>query len=260
MQTKLEWEIDERGCLYLLPSIPDKSVDMILTDLPYGTTKNRWDTIISPEKMWIEYKRIIKDNGAILLFGQDKFTATVMLSNQKLHRYNLIWNKQLTTGFLNANRMPLRQHEDIMVFYKRLPTYNPQKTNGNKNHTKKSKSKKSDCYEKYESVDNSETLGELKHPTSILNFSKPHASICRHEAEKPIGLIEWLIKTYTNEGDMVHDSCLGSGTTLEACMNTNRNCIGFEISNEWEGHYRKRLRLDNIKLTDAWAGDGTDDA
>jgi site-specific DNA-methyltransferase (adenine-specific) len=165
----------------------------------------------------------------------------MMLSNPKIHRYNLIWNKQLTTGFLNANRMPLRQHEDIMVFYKMLPTYNPQKTNGDKNHSKKQKSKKSDCYGKYDDVDNSEKLGELKYPTSILNFSKPHASICRHEAEKPIELIEWLIKTYTNEGDTVHDSCVGSGTTLEACSNLNRNCIAFELRYDWEDDYNKRL-------------------
>ena len=250
METKQVWKIGD--CLELLLGIPDKSIDMVLTDLPYGTTKNRWDAIIKIDEMWLQYERIIKDNGAILLFGQDKFTATIMLSNPKLHRYNLIWNKQLTTGFLNANRMPLRQHEDIMVFYKRLPTYNPQKTKGNKNHTKKAKSKKSDCYGDYEDVDNSEMLGELKHPTSILNFPKPHASICRHEAEKPLLLVEWLINTYTDIGDIVHDSCLGSGTTLEACYNLNRNCIGFEISDEWVPHYRKRLRLDNSKLTDTW--------
>ena len=248
MKTKQVWKIGD--CLKLFPEIQNKSIDMILTDLPYGTTKNRWDVIISPDTLWLQYERIIKDNGAILLFGQDKFTAAMMLSNHKIHRYNLIWNKQLTTGFLNANRMPLRQHEDIMVFYKRLPTYNPQKIEGNKNHTKKAKSKKSDCYGDYEDVDNSEMLGELKHPTSILNFQKPHASVCIHEAEKPLDLIEWLIKTYTNEGDTVHDSCLGSGTTLEACMNTNRKCIGFEISDEWETHYDKRLKIGNSKLTD----------
>lgn len=250
MQTKQTWKIGD--CLKLLSGIADKSIDMILTDLPYGTTKNRWDVIIPPDILWLQYERIIKDNGAILLFGQDKFTATMMLSNHKIHRYNLIWNKQLITGFLNANRMPLRQHEDIMVFYKRLPTYNPQKIKGNKNHTKKAKSKKSDCYGDYVDVDNSEMLGELKHPTSILNFPKPHASVCRHEAEKPLDLIEWLIKTYTNIGDAVHDSCLGSGSTLEACYNLNRNCIGFEILDEWVPHYRKRLKLDNSKLTDTW--------
>jgi len=248
--TKQEWIIGD--CLELLPGIPDKSIDMIITDLPYGTTQNRWDVIISPDMLWLQYERIIKDNGAVILFGQDKFTATMMLSNQRIHRYNLIWNKELTTGFLNANRMPLRQHEDIMVFYKRLPTYNPQKIKGNKNHSKKAKSKKSDCYGDYEDVDNSEILGELKHPTSILNFPKPHASVCRHEAEKSLGLIEWLIKTYSNIGDTVHDSCLGSGTALEACYNLNRNCIGFEISDEWVSHYRERLRLDNSKLTDKW--------
>lgn len=250
MENKQVWKIGD--CLELLPGILDNSIDMIITDLPYGTTQNRWDVIISPKKLWFQYERIIKDNGAILLFGQDKFTATMMLSNPKIHRYNLIWNKQLTTGFLNANKMPLRQHEDIMVFYKRLPTYNPQKSNGYKNHSKKQQSKNTDCYGKYEDVDNSDILGDMKHPTSILKFSKPHASICRHEAEKSLDLMKYLIKTYTNEGDIVHDSCLGSGTTLEACMNTNRNCIGFEISNEWEDHYMKRLRLDNSKLTDTW--------
>jgi len=248
MKTEQKWKIGD--CLQLLQGIPDKSVDMILTDLPYGTTQNRWDAIIPPEELWLQYERIITNNGVILLFGHDKFTAKMMLSNQKIHRYNLIWDKELVTGFLNANRMPLRQHEDIMVFYKESPVYNPQKICGVKNHSvgKMLKGKKSDCYGEYVKVDNSEVLGNTKYPTSILQFPKPHASICRHEAEKPLTLFEYLIKTYTNEGDTVHDSCLGSGTTLEACMNLNRNCIGFEIDPQWGPIYRKRLRLDNTKL------------
>lgn len=116
--------------------IADESIDMIFCDLPYGVTKNKWDSVIPPELLWEQYKRIIKPNGAILLFGQDKFTAKMMLSNEKLHRYNIIWRKVLKSGFLNANRMPLREHEDIMVFYKSQPVYNPQMVKGQKNHSK----------------------------------------------------------------------------------------------------------------------------
>ena len=126
----------EGDCLEYMNKIPDGSVDMILCDLPYGVTKNPWDVVIPPDKLWEQYERIIKPNGAILLFGQDKFTAKMMLSNEKLHRYNIIWRKVLKSGFLNANRMPLREHEDIMVFYKKQPIYHPQMVKGAPNHSK----------------------------------------------------------------------------------------------------------------------------
>lgn len=236
---KQTYKIHPKGCLHLFPEIPDKSVDMILTDLPYGTTKNNWDIPIDLSQLWIQYDRILKGNGAVLLFGQNRFTATLINSNLKMYRYTLVWDKKLISGFLNANRMPLRQHEDILIFYKKLPTYNPQKTKGKKNH-KKGKEKESftnNVYGNFESVDNSEKLGDEKYPTSVLPFRKDHPSISIHPTQKPLALIEYLIKTYTNEEDTVHDSCMGSGVTLKACKNLNRNFIGFEISDEWEKHY-----------------------
>ena len=226
-------ELWQGDCLQLMDNIADKSIDMILCDLPYGvTTKNKWDSVIPFKLLWEQYERIIKDNGAIVLFGQDKFTAECMLSNRKLHRYNLIWKKVLPSGFLNANRMPLREHEDIMVFYKKLPTYNPQKVKGNPCHTRGVVSKtnevqkKNDNYGDFKCV---ETEGDMKFPTSVLEFSKPHPSISVHPTQKPVELLEWLIKTYTNEGETVLDNCMGSGSTGVAAVNTNRKFIGIEL-------------------------------
>jgi len=216
-------------CLVEMDKIPDKSIDMILCDLPYGTTQNKWDSIIPFDKIWQHYKRIVKSNAAIVLTGQDKFTAKLILSNEKWHRYNLIWEKSKPTGFLNANRMPLRVHEDISVFYKSLPTYNPQFTIGEKSHLRghtKEKKQTNNCYGTFsQDVYNSQPTNE-KHPKSILKFAAPHPPI--HPTQKPIALFEYLIKTYTNEGETVLDNCMGSGTTGVACRNTNRHFIGIE--------------------------------
>lgn len=220
-------------CLDLMWNIEDKSIDCIITDLPYGVTaKNKWDEIIPFDLLWKQYNRIIKDHAAIILFGQDKFTAKCMLSNVKMHRYNLIWKKVLPSGFLNANRMPLREHEDIMVFYKKLPTYNPQKVKGKPCHTKgKSVGSTNDQqlqnnnYNDFKVVN---TKGDMKFPTSILEFSKPHPSVTLHPTQKSLELLEWLIKTYTNKGDLVLDSCMGSGTTGVAAKNLHRRFIGIE--------------------------------
>lgn len=252
IKTMQEYKIHPSGALHLLPEVDDKSVDLILTDLPYEQTKNKWDIIISPLDLWNQYNRIIKNNGVILLFGQGLFTAVMMQSNINMWKYNLIWDKVLKTGHLNAELMPLRQHEDIMVFSGKNSTYNPQKVKGDKNHLKNTKSQINNNYGAFENMDNSDELGNMKHPGSLLKFQKPHPSICIHPTQKPLKLIEYLIKTYSNVGDVIHDSCLGSETTLEACMNTNRNCIGFEISDKWEYNYKKCLRLDNSKLTDTW--------
>lgn len=227
-------ELLQGDCLELMKDIPDGSIDMILADLPYGATRNMWDSVLDLEKLWEQYNRIIKLNGAILLFGQGTFTAKVMLSNEKMHRYNLIWDKVLTSGFLNANRMPLRSHEDITVFYKKLPTYNPQKVLGKKNHSKGSpREYQNNNYGEFYFIDNSEELGNLKHPKSILTFEKPHPSVCKHPTQKPVPLMEYLIKTYTNEGETVLDNCMGSGTTGVACVNTGRNFIGMELEQEY---------------------------
>ena len=212
----------------------------------YGVTaKNKWDTIIPFEPLWQQYKRISKDNTAIILFGQDKFTAKCMLSNEKMHRYNLIWKKVLPTGFLNANRMPLREHEDIMVFYKKLPTYNPQKVKGSPCHKKgKVVGKTNDSQLKNNNYGNFkcvETEGDLKFPTSVLEFAKPHPSITCHPTQKSVELLEWLVKTYSNEGDIILDSCMGSGTTGIACKNLNRKFIGIELDDNYFEVAKERI-------------------
>lgn len=214
-----------------MKNISDKSVDMVLCDLPYGvTTRNKWDTVIPFNLLWEEYKRIIKDNGVICLFGQGMFTAKLMISNTEMWRYNLIWHKTQPTGFLNANRMPLRNHEDICVFYKQLPTYNPQKTTG---HTRKvsSAEHKKNCkittnYGEHnlKSYDSTE-----RYPTSVITYSKDIQKTALHPTQKPVALLEYLIKTYTNENETVLDNCMGSCSTGVACLNTNRNFIGIEL-------------------------------
>lgn len=230
-------ELMQGDCLELMKKIPDGSVDMILTDPPYGVTRNKIDVPIPFDKLWEQYNRITKDNAAIVLFGQDKFTAECMLSNRRNHRYNLIWKKGLVSGFLNANRMPLREHEDIMIFYKKLPTYNPQKVEGNPCHSKGKAVGKlsSDCVQNnnYGDFKCVQTEGNMKFPTSVLEFQKPHPSISVHPTQKPVELLEWLIKTYTNQCDTVLDSCMGSGSTGVACVNTNRNFIGIEIDDKY---------------------------
>lgn len=226
--------LHNRDFLDVLKQIQHNTVDMILCDLPYGRTQCPWDTIIPFDELWKNYNRIIKDNGAIVLFADGLFMAELMLSNKKNWRYNLVWDKVLTSGFLNANKQPLRQHEEIVVFYKKQPTYNPQKIKGQKNHSKGSvKVSANNNYNKSDFVDNKDILGDMKHPKSILTFSKPHPSVMVHPTQKPVELLEWLIKTYTNEGDLVLDNCMGSGSTGVACVNTNRNFLGIEMNEEY---------------------------
>lgn len=227
-QTIVQNSVHYGDCRELMPKIPSGTVDMVCADLPYGTTKNKWDIILDPDVLFKNYWRILKPNGIVVLFGQDKFTAKMMLSN-KYHRYNIVWDKVLVTGFLNANRMPLRSHEDIMVFYKKLPTYNPQKTLGKINHSRgQNKDQQSENYGRYGPKDNHKILGDMKHPKSIITFQKPHSSVATHKTAKPVDLIEWLIKSYTNKGDTVLDNTAGSMTTGLACVNTGRKYILME--------------------------------
>lgn len=215
-----------------MKEIADASIDLIFCDLPYGVLKAKWDTVIPPDLLWKQYERIIKPNGAIILFGQDKFTAKMMLSNEKLHRYNIIWKKVLKSGFLNANRMPLREHEDIMVFYKNQPTYNPQMTKGAPSHSKGSaKGENAEdilnnrVYGSYRVVENT---SDMKHPSSVWEFPKPHPSVAISSTEKPIGLCRYVIRTYTNEGDLVLDNCCGCGSIPIAAKMEGRHYIGMD--------------------------------
>lgn len=220
-------------CLELMKEIPDKSVDMILCDLPYGTTsKNKWDSVIPFADLWSAYNRITKDNGAVLLFGQPPFSSELIVSNKKMFRYEWVWQKTLPQGFLNANRMPLRASENIMVFYKKLPTYNPQMNDG-KPYDKGIR--KANCTTNY--GDFGETIAKnetgKRFPTNILSFSNSNHKNILHPTQKPVPLLEYLIKTYTNEGETVLDNCMGSGSTGVACVNINRNFIGIELDDKY---------------------------
>lgn len=213
-------------CLNLMREIPDKCVDLVLTDLPFGTTQNDWDIPIPFAPMWEQICRIKKEITAIIFFGSGMFTAEVMVSNKKLWRYNLIWEKgERATGFLNAHKMPLRSHEDIMVFYQALPTYNPQFSRGPATHKRDAPNITNNTYGDFKII-SQRKYGNQKFPKSVLKFDKPHPPI--HPSEKPVLLLEYLINTYSNEGDIVLDFCIGSGATAEACIRTGRNFLGFE--------------------------------
>lgn len=228
-------------CLNFMTKIPDKSIDMILCDLPYGVTQNKLDIQIPFDKLWEQYNRIIKDGRAIVLFGQGLFYVDLVNSNRKMFKYDYAWDKVLTSGFLNAQKMPLRQHEQISVFGKGKILYNPQMQAGAKNHSKgKPKENENNNYGKYEFVESKKD--GLKYPTSILQFRKPHPSVAKHRTEKPVELLEWLVKTYTNEGDTVLDNCMGSGSTGVACLNTNRNFIGIEKDIKYFDIAEKRIQ------------------
>ena len=226
------YELWQGDCLELMNDIPEKSVDCIITDLPYGTTQCKWDTIIPFEPLWKQYNRIIKDNGAIVLFGTEPFSSHLRLSNLKNYKYDWIWDKVKGTGFLNAKRQPMRNHELISVFYKKQCTYNPQKTYGHK--MKKSYRSKDLQTDVYGEMKNDYTYESTeRYPRSIQVFLTDTQNSSLHPTQKPVALIEYLIKTYTNEGELVFDSCMGSGTTGVACINTNRRFIGIELDNNY---------------------------
>ena len=216
-------------CLEIMPKIADKSIDMILCDLPYGTTNCKWDIIIPFDKLWNEYERIIKDNGAIILFGKNPFTAKLILSNEKLFRYELIWEKTRAGNNMQVCKQPSAIHENILVFYKNQPTYNDLKFKVDEKYIDKRKNIKDSFYksEHYKGVMKRKADDGFRHPQSILPFNSVwHKDM--HPTEKPVELFEWLIKSYSNENDLVLDNAIGSGTTAMACKITNRNFLGIE--------------------------------
>ena len=229
-------DIRQGDCLELMKDIPNKSIDMVLCDLPYGTTRNKWDSVIPLDKLWKQYERIIKDNGAIVLFSQMPFSAELVHSNLKLFKYEWIWQKDNGTGFLNAKKMPLKIHENILVFYKKLPLYNPQMRTGFKPYKCK-QGRHSTNYGAYEQGHITESNGE-RYPIDIIEFKKDSGL---HPTQKPVALLEYLIKTYTNEGETVLDNCMGSGSTGVACVNTNRNFIGYELDEKYFEIAEKRI-------------------
>lgn len=243
--------IFNEDCLEGMKKIEDKSVDMILTDLPYGTTNCRWDTPLDLNLLWEQYKRIIKDNGAIVLFAQTPFDKVLGASSLEMLRYEWIWEKTTATGHLNAKKMPMKAHENILVFYKKLPTYNPQMTEGHKpvnSFTKRlSVANNSPIYNK--------TKKEIKgggstkrYPRSVQVFKTDKQKESYHPTQKPVELCEYLINTYTNEGEVVLDSCAGSGTTAVAAIRTGRKYICFEREREYADIIEERVRIAKEKI------------
>lgn len=275
-------KIFNQDCLEGMKHIKDKSIDMILCDLPYGTTQNKWDSIIplndyieveiknklqklnideykvfcfeneidikvfkaswekfSKQGLWAHYNRIIKDNGAIVLTSAQPFTSKLINSNLEMFKYSLVWDKKNTTGFLNAKKQPLRRHEDICVFYKKPPVYNPKMESRGKPRAKGGKSRTNrGCYGDYSDTN---TFNNLYYPTSILEISNADKKNIIHPTQKPIELFEYLITTYSNEHDIVLDNCMGSGTTAIASINTNRNFIGFESDKKYFVASKERI-------------------
>jgi len=226
-------------CLELLKTLPSESIDMILCDLPYGTTCCSWDVIIPLEPLWAEYERVIKPNGAIVLFAAQPFTSILACSNLKLFRYEWIYEKPAATGFMNAKKQPMRAHENILVFYKRQPTYNPIKTHGHKRQTAKRRDIGSEHYGKQlkiQAYDSTE-----RYPRSVQIFSSDKQKQAFHPTQKPVAICEYLIRTYTNPGETVLDNTMGSGTTGVACVNTGRKFIGMEQKQEYFDIAHERL-------------------
>ncbi len=223
-------------CYDILPTIQDGSIDLILTDPPYNVTDCKWDCPIDLSSLWTQFKRILKPSGAVIITATQPFTTTLINSNPKWFRYDLVWLKTQGTGFYNANRMPLRGHEDILVFYNKLPVYHPQKTPG-----KPYKAKRGSASEIYQGKDLGETNNETgdRYPLSYLYCQRDKTK--HHPTQKPIGLFEWLIRTYTNEGDTVLDTFAGVGTTAIACMNTNRKYLCIEKETKYYEIGLKRI-------------------
>ena len=262
-------KIYNMDCLEGMKMIPDGMVDAIICDLPYEVLhKNnpnaQWDRLIPMEPLWEQYKRVIKDNGAILLFCQGMFTAQLMMSQPKLWRYNLVWDKCRSTGFLNANRMPLRCHEDIAVFYKSLPVYHPQMTVGTPSHPRhpqgNGKHKETNnCYGKFKSgrtYDYDKQIRKVeptrpgeKFPTSIIRIKKEHETTVLHPTQKPVELIRYLIRTYSETGGVILDNCMGSGTTAIACIKEKRNFVGFELDKNYYEIAKKRIEKEQSQLS-----------
>ena len=228
-------EIVHGDCLEVMPSIPDKSIDMILCDLPYGTTACKWDTAIPFEPLWKEYKRLIKDNGAIVLFGSEPFSSYLRMSNIKDYKYDWVWNKKKGGNILNLKQQPYKIHEIISVFNKHnyYPMMESQKQRTGKTYS----AGEANGISNYGDV----KIYDEKYPKSIIEVSNAEQRGKLHPTQKPIALFEYLIKTYTNEGETVLDNCIGSGTTAIACINTNRNFIGIEKEEKYIGIARKRI-------------------
>lgn len=231
-------------CLELMKSIPDCSVDMILCDLPYGTTKCRWDTIIPFELLWEQYKRITKPESAIVLNASQPFTSALVMSNVDMFKYEWVWDKHIPRNFINAKIMPMQKHENILVFGKGKVKYNPQMILRDKPVTVKNYAKKGkdSTYKlNQDGTDLKSYTYTHRNPDTIIMGCWEANKGKLHSTQKPVSLCEYLIKTYTNENDLVLDNCMGSGTTGIACLNTNRNFIGMELDENYFNVAKKRI-------------------
>jgi len=237
-------EITQGDCLELMKQIPDNSIDMVLCDLPYGTTKCKWDVIIPFDQLWKEYGRVTKENAAIVLTAAQPFTSVLIGSNLKDFRYTWVWEKSKATGYLNSKRMPLKAHEDVCVFYKKLPTYNPQMWQSTP-YNKGKAHRPTDIYGKQVAVLVKNDDG-LRYPRSVQYFKTPESEgKVLHPTQKPLELFKYLIETYTNPADLVLDNCIGSGTTAHAAIATNRRFIGIERD---ENYYKIAVeRINNLR-------------
>ena len=242
----MRYKLYKGDCLEVMDRLIEEGVkvDAIITDLPYGTTACKWDSIIPLDEMWERLNKLIKPNGAIILFAQTPFDKVLGASNLKMLRYEWIWEKEQGTGGLNANKMPLKKHENILIFYKKLPTYHPQFTHGTPYKIKRDYND-SEVYGKTGTRDGYISNNEGKrYPVSIIKFNREMKNRY-HPTQKPIALLEYLIKTYTNEEELVLDFTMGSGSTGVAALNTNRNFIGIELDEKYFSIAKDRL--ENIK-------------
>jgi site-specific DNA-methyltransferase (adenine-specific) len=239
--TKYANKIFTQDCLVGMSKLPAKSVDMILCDLPYGTTQCKWDTVIPFDKLWEQYERIIKDNGAIVLTASQPFTSVLISSNLKLFRYSWVWEKSKATGYLNAKKRPMIAHEDILVFSKKPCNYYPQKTEGTP-YNKGEAHRPTEVYGEQKAVLVKNTDGS-RYPRTVQYFKTAESEgDVIHPTQKPVALFKYLIQTYTKEDDIVLDNCMGSGTTAIACIMTNRKFIGFELDTNYSKLIEDRVK------------------
>lgn len=241
----MEITLNQTDCLKAMKELPDNNIDMILCDLPYGTTTCKWDVIIPFDKLWEQYERIIKSNGAIVLTAQTPFDKVLGASNLPMLRYEWIWKKDSGTGFLNAKKAPLKNHENILVFYKKTPIYTPQMRFGFKPYSIK-KSGDSQIYSSGLSENITTISNGDRYPLTVIDFKRDKDKF--HPTQKPVALMEYLIKTYTNESETVLDNCMGSGTTGVACVNLNRNFIGYELDSDYFQIAQKRIENAKNKI------------
>lgn len=234
-------------CLELMKDIPDKSIDMVCCDLPFGVTQNVWDKVIPLDELWEEYHRIVKDNGAIVLNCQQPFTSKLIMSNLKYFKYCWTWYKKQCSGFLNSKKQPLRNCEDIAVFYKKQCTYNPIMRKG------KPQLKNTGGYtSNYNAFIDQPHISDVYYPTTLLEIPLPRFK-GGHPTQKPVALLEYLIKTYTNEGETVLDNCMGSGSTGIACLNTNRDFVGMELNEEYFSVAKTRIKEHMLRMSNKTA-------